>query len=244
MSMSNCKDFLYYEAGGLNEEITSQDMSFTARIFNPIDLEKELVLDRSKLRMMNRSTMLLTYALNKNEISKKIKAYNRDMIAIYSPNYTSRFPREVFATSTGGFDGFKKLTPHSIFHRSNALTLSQISTLIEVTGPSYTFMHKKWAVVQALEQAKFDIESKKIELAIMIMVRSFKEDYSNYLPHGFNSKDFLEEEILICCLSQVSNELINDVLKELKKDKIYVPLKNIKELIQVEVKKNERQELE
>lgn len=177
---------------------------------------------------MGRTARMLLCLAQMKEIRKFLTETKiaSEKIGLYGAFYSSEFPYALYRNTLKSNDYAEAINhdlhPFSLIYRSNALTTAHVSQFLSITGPSQTYTHKKWGLVHALEQAKFDLEMKKIEYAIIFSAHSIKDD-----PFRYSSKEkvnpLLKKEcIFFSGFNSLEYTIIEKLKSEVRKKQFYI----------------------
>jgi 3-oxoacyl-(acyl-carrier-protein) synthase len=160
------------------------------RYFEKTDSEIADFLDKSKSRMMNRSTLLLLQLAHDNRLNEKIINFPREKIGLYSANKNGEYPYSIYSQSHDQQKIVKNLdllSPQSLFKRSNAISTAQIATYLDIRGPALTFSFGIFSAKHAIEQACSDLRAGRTEFAIVCSSIALLNDAVNH-PAGIKNE--------------------------------------------------------
>ncbi len=153
------------------------------RYFEKSDREIANFLDKSKSRMMNRSTLLLLQLAHDGNLIEKIKNFSREKIGLYCANRNGEFPYPIYSDKSDQQKIVKNLdllSPQSLFKRSNAISTAQIATYLDIRGPALTFSFGHFFAQHAIEQACADLRAGRIEFSIVCSSIALLNDAANH----------------------------------------------------------------
>lgn len=219
--MRELVEFQFFEEALIQESFSFESWNEISTCFEvalfPDETFVRIEIDRAQLRQMGRIARMLIWFADKNKIKRILTDNNisPDRTGLYGAIYSSEFPYGVYRKTLKTNDYAdainNDLHPFSLIFRSNALTSAHLSHFLSITGPTQTFTHKKWALVHALEQAKFDLENNKINFAVIFTAHAIKDD-----PLRFStSKQNLNSEcVLIAGFESINNSTIENIKRE------------------------------
>jgi 3-oxoacyl-(acyl-carrier-protein) synthase len=139
-------------------------------------------MDIAKLRSMNRTTQLLISLAMQMNLKQMISSYSGQRVGLYGAVYGGVFPYRAYDHYVGSVDGsiydslVQAIGPQAMLQRSNGISISQLGIYLGIHGPTIPFLHKTWGAVHALDQAVWDLNSDKIDLALVCSALALKED--------------------------------------------------------------------
>ncbi len=153
------------------------------RYFEKTDREIANFLDKSKSRMMNRSTLLLLQLAHDGNLIDKIKNFPREKIGLYSANKNGEFPYSIYSENSDQQKIVKNLdllSPQSLFKRSNAISTAQLAAYLDIRGPALTFSFGSFFAQHAIEQACADLRAERTDFAIVCSSVALLNDAANH----------------------------------------------------------------
>ena len=198
--------------------------------FKDEDLIDESHVERAKLRTMNRGTRILLKVCEELKLLDFFKQFDASELGVYSAHYTSVFPKTIYnhpnVKNDYGRVILDQLNPLSLFHRSNAITTSHVSSFLNIRGPSFTFSHCQWGLYQAFDQAKFDLERGAITCALITFVNVLQDDSSR---EAMCCVDQNIESIFLACINEVEPIFFKSLFEQTKEKNCYDILKEYTE---------------
>lgn len=186
------------------------------KVFDDTEIKKGLNLDQSQLRTMSRTAKLMIWSAILNNVKEKLEGKDLSKTGLYCSLYASPFPYEVFqesGSSTYLNSINQHLHPLNILHRSNAVSTSHLSAFLGVTGPSFTFTHKKWALMHSFEQAKFDLDRGGIEFAMVVSANALKDDPLRLIEGNTQNDTTYSEGVFFAGTSVISDAFLSQLRK-------------------------------